>query len=241
MTLRCTLCGSEAVFAVSPGREDELAAGIIVRRGEPDRAWCAACWPALVTPAAVQRGARESPRPDAAPCVYASGVAGPPAGFRDPRPRRRRGWRHDGVVIAGDCRGVPAQPMRPRVVSGQPDQPSMNAATGPTSLGDDTRTSERAREGSDSYAQIARGFMGHGTADVLVRSRHMARRVPCASTWGASPRLRGHAHRAPHDVRHRRCRGSYTDASRLHDGGVGPLSLYWVMEVGSRGVVCSMI
>ena len=80
MTLRCTLCGSEAVFAVSPGREDELAAGIIVRRGEPDRAWCAACHPALVTPAAVQRGARESPRPDAVPCVCRVGGSRPAGG-----------------------------------------------------------------------------------------------------------------------------------------------------------------
>jgi len=43
---RCA-CGSPDLIAVKPGRAPEIVAGVRVTRGEPDRAWCVACWPAL--------------------------------------------------------------------------------------------------------------------------------------------------------------------------------------------------
>jgi hypothetical protein len=49
--LRCSDCGSTAVIAVRPGREHERMGarkdGFVLYRGEPDRIWCPACWPAL--------------------------------------------------------------------------------------------------------------------------------------------------------------------------------------------------
>jgi len=49
--LRCSDCGSTRVIAVRPGRECERIGagntGFVLYRGEPDRIWCPACWPAL--------------------------------------------------------------------------------------------------------------------------------------------------------------------------------------------------
>ncbi len=39
MKFRCTTCGAPAV-SVRPGTEALVCAGITVRRGEPDKAWC---------------------------------------------------------------------------------------------------------------------------------------------------------------------------------------------------------
>lgn len=45
MMLRCS-CGSEKIFAVSPGAEDEVAEiELVVKRGRPDRVWCFDHWP----------------------------------------------------------------------------------------------------------------------------------------------------------------------------------------------------
>ena len=80
MTLRCTPLRQCSRCSRRPtGREDELAAGIIVRRGEPDRAGGSRLLITRLcsTPAAAQRGARESPRPDAVPCVCRVGGSRP--------------------------------------------------------------------------------------------------------------------------------------------------------------------
>jgi hypothetical protein len=45
--LKCSGCGAIGVIAVKPCSEDEHGAGILLRRGTPDRAWCLACWPVL--------------------------------------------------------------------------------------------------------------------------------------------------------------------------------------------------
>ena len=50
LTLSCLVCGDATVIAVKPGREAEQAVGIILRRGEPDLAWCASCWPGRLRP-----------------------------------------------------------------------------------------------------------------------------------------------------------------------------------------------
>ena len=43
--LRCA-CGSDRLFAISPGSEADTApGGIVTRREVPARAWCAPCWP----------------------------------------------------------------------------------------------------------------------------------------------------------------------------------------------------
>lgn len=46
--MKCSVCQSEAVIAVSPGIEEDIAeAGILVRRGRADRRWCIRCWPSM--------------------------------------------------------------------------------------------------------------------------------------------------------------------------------------------------
>jgi len=44
---RCT-CGSDDIVSVDPGDEDEIACGILIRRGREPRATCLACWPAAL-------------------------------------------------------------------------------------------------------------------------------------------------------------------------------------------------
>lgn len=67
-------------------------------------------------------------------------------------------------VEEGDCRDVLATLEADSIDACVTDPPyhltSIVKRFGATSLGDDTRTSERSREGSDSYARMARGFMG---------------------------------------------------------------------------------
>lgn len=44
----CCECGAADLIAVEPGREPEFSGHpllLALDRGEPERAWCAQCWP----------------------------------------------------------------------------------------------------------------------------------------------------------------------------------------------------
>jgi hypothetical protein len=55
-TLVCSHCAAPAV-AVAPGTVPNVACDLfLLTRGEPMRAWCRTCWPALHAPQAQRAG-----------------------------------------------------------------------------------------------------------------------------------------------------------------------------------------